>query len=165
MIAESNNECSFAITETDGSYIIENLSSGNYMITSDKPGYISNPGNTAAIDYEQNIFSSSVNVIMNNNSVTDADDDRLPSNFSLEQNYPNPFNPTTAISYQITAFSHVMLKVYDLLGREVATLVDEMKQPGRYEVKFNGSNISSGTYFYRLQAGDFISTKKLVLMK
>ena len=165
VIAESNNECSFAITETDGSYIIENLSSGNYMITSDKPGYISNPGNTAAIDYEQNIFSSSVNVIMNNNSVTDADDDKLPSKFSLEQNYPNPFNPTTSISYQLTAFSHVMLKVYDLLGREVATLVDEMKQPGRYEVKFNGSNISSGTYFYRLQAGDFISTKKLVLMK
>lgn len=89
----------------------------------------------------------------------------VPSNFSLSQNYPNPFNPTTTIKYQLPITGHVTLKVYDLLGREVATLVNEEKTPGNYQVKFDGSNLSSGVYFYRMQAGDFTQTKKIVLLK
>ncbi len=95
----------------------------------------------------------------------------MPSKFSLEQNYPNPFNPVTKIKFSVpqiaSGFSanKVILKVYDLLGREIAILVNEEKQAGTYEVKFNASNLSGGTYFYRLQAGDFVETRKLSLLK
>ncbi len=97
----------------------------------------------------------------------------LPINFSLSQNYPNPFNPTTTITYSIPQAVFVILKVYDLLGREVATIVNEEKQPGKYEVRFDGINLPSGIYFYRLQSGDlslrsghgFSETKKLILLK
>ena len=95
----------------------------------------------------------------------------IPSKFSLEQNYPNPFNPVTKIKFSVPQIasdfsaSKVTLKVYDLLGREIAILVNEEKQAGTYEVKFNASNLSSGTYFYRLQAGDFVETRKLSLLK
>jgi hypothetical protein len=90
---------------------------------------------------------------------------KLPSKFYLEQNYPNPFNPSTVISYQLPVTSDVTLKVYDILGREVATLVDEMKSAGSCEVKFDASKLSSGIYFYKIQAGSYTETRKLVLMK
>jgi len=96
--------------------------------------------------------------------------------FVLFQNYPNPFNPSTVISYQLPVSGVVTLKVFDILGNEVATLVNEEKQPGTYEVEFNinshsgksangGRNLSSGIYFYQLKAGDFVETKKMVLLK
>jgi len=89
-----------------------------------------------------------------------------PTQFALEQNYPNPFNPSTVISYQLpVAAGHVSLKVYDILGREVATLVNEQKAPGNYEVKFDGSKLASGVYIYRIEAGKFSDTKKLLLIK
>jgi predicted GH43/DUF377 family glycosyl hydrolase len=84
---------------------------------------------------------------------------------SLLQNYPNPFNPNSEIRYQISEFRYVKLAVYDLLGREVAVLVNERKAPGSYEVRFDGSNLASGVYFYRMQAGDFVQTKRLILLK
>ncbi len=89
----------------------------------------------------------------------------LPEQFSLFQNYPNPFNPTTMISYQLPMNNHVTLKVYDALGREVATLVNELKDAGNYSVKFDASKLSSGMYFYILNAGNFSSVKKMILMK
>ena len=91
----------------------------------------------------------------------------LPTHFSLEQNYPNPFNPETTIRYTIPKSSQVTLKVYDVLGREVTTLVDEFKQAGKYYSQFSilNSQLSSGVYFYILQAGEYISTKKMVLLK
>ena len=85
--------------------------------------------------------------------------------FYLSQNYPNPFNPTTVISWYIPTNNHVTLKVYNLLGKEVATLVNEEKQAGTYEVNFDASSLSSGTYFYTLQAGDFVQTNKMILIK
>lgn len=88
-----------------------------------------------------------------------------PANFALEQNYPNPFNPTTSIKYQLSSISNVSLKVYDVIGREIATLVNEQKAPGNYEVKFDGNKYASGIYFYRLQSGSFVKTKKLLLLK
>ncbi len=88
-----------------------------------------------------------------------------PTHFSLDQNYPNPFNPTTAISYQLSANSFVSLKVYDILGREVTTLVNEKQSAGSYQVTFDASRLASGVYFYRLTAGSFVSVKKLVLLK
>lgn len=93
------------------------------------------------------------------------DEDNLADNFVLFQNYPNPFNPSTKISWQLPVGGQVTLKVYDVLGNEVATLVDEYKPAGSYEVEFNASGINSGVYFYKLQAGSYTETKKLVLLK
>ncbi|KAF0150997.1 MAG: Beta-glucanase/beta-glucan synthetase [Ignavibacteria bacterium] len=95
----------------------------------------------------------------------------LPNVFKLEQNYPNPFNPTTAISYKLQAASHVTLKVYDVLGREVAMLVDEYKQAGTYITTFDthhaelSRSIPSGVYFYRISAGDYTAVRKMILLK
>jgi probable HAF family extracellular repeat protein len=89
----------------------------------------------------------------------------IPEKFELAQNYPNPFNPTTKISWQSPVSSHQTLKIYDVLGNEVATLVDEYRAAGRYEVTFDASNLASGIYIYKLTAGSFTSSKKLVLIK
>ena len=88
-----------------------------------------------------------------------------PGSFKLSQNYPNPFNPTTVISFQLPVVRNVRLVVYDLIGREVATLVNEVKQPGTYSVEFDGSKLSSGVYLCRFDAGSFSETRKLVLLK
>ena len=85
--------------------------------------------------------------------------------YRLEQNYPNPFNPTTNITYVLPKAENVSLKVYDVLGREVATLVNEVKPAGAYTVPFNASNLASGVYFYKLQSGSFVQTKKMMLVK
>jgi uncharacterized delta-60 repeat protein len=85
--------------------------------------------------------------------------------YSLEQNYPNPFNPSTVIKFQIPSSTFVTLNVFDMFGREIAVLVNEEKVAGNYSLEFNGSNLASGVYFYRLQAGNFVQTKKLVLLR
>jgi hypothetical protein len=97
----------------------------------------------------------------------------IPSSYSLSQNYPNPFNPTTNVQFSIpqpvilSAAKNlfVTLKIYDILGKEVATLVNEILQAGTYEVKFDGSTLNSGVYFYKLQTGDFVDVKKMILIK
>jgi endo-1,4-beta-xylanase len=88
-----------------------------------------------------------------------------PSSYALSQNFPNPFNPTTVVRYQAPVASSVRLVVYDLLGREVAVLVNEQKAPGEYEVVFNASGLSSGVYMYRLSAGDFTATRRMVVLR
>ncbi|MCL5028202.1 MAG: family 10 glycosylhydrolase [Bacteroidetes bacterium] len=96
-----------------------------------------------------------------------AEQEQLPKEYELSQNYPNPFNPVTVLSYQLSANSQVTLIVYDMLGREVATLVNKEQQAGRYTVQLSVDNyhLASGIYFYQLRAGDFIDTKKMILMK
>lgn len=89
----------------------------------------------------------------------------IPENYSLEQNYPNPFNPNTIIEYSIPENSFVSLKIYNVLGKEVSTLMNEEKNAGTYEVNFNASALSSGVYFYKLEAGNFVQTRKMILMK
>ena len=89
----------------------------------------------------------------------------LPSSFSLSQNYPNPFNPTTNIKYQITQNKLVALKIFDIIGKEIATLVNEKQSPGTYEVTWDASAFPSGVYFYKLTSGDFAETKKMILIK
>ena len=96
----------------------------------------------------------------------------IPADYRLDQNYPNPFNPSTAIKYSVPVVdanfaptTHVILKVFDMLGREVATLVNKYQSAGTYEVKFDGSNLSSGIYFYTLKSGSYTKTYKMVLLK
>jgi len=89
----------------------------------------------------------------------------VPEEFALYQNYPNPFNPNTTIRYQLTQENKVIIKIYDILGAEVRTLLNEKKKPGVYEVDFNAANLPSGTYIYRIIAGKFVETKKMILLK
>lgn len=96
---------------------------------------------------------------------TSVESDELPTGFSLSQNYPNPFNPMTKIQYNIPRESKVSLKIYDILGRQVATLVDLRQGAGHYEINFDASKYASGVYIYRIIAGDFIQAKKMILMK
>lgn len=98
-------------------------------------------------------------------NVVSAEADGIPTEYSLSQNFPNPFNPRTCISYQIPNEGFVSLKVYDAIGNEIITLVNEEKTPGTYEVIFDGSDLPSGVYFYCIKAGEFVQTKKLVLLK
>ncbi len=124
---------------------------------------------TPALD----VFTFNINTV---SGITN-NENSSSQNFALYQNYPNPFNPTTKIKYTIPqtgspllggaggGLTIIQLKIYDILGKEVATLVDEKKSPGKYEVQFNGNNLPSGIYFYRLQAGSYSDTKKLILLK
>jgi hypothetical protein len=116
----------------------------------------------------------------NPTNIESEDDTSLPTDFALEQNYPNPFNPTTKIRYQLPISNHVLLQVYDVLGNEVVTLVNEEKDRGVYSINFDASALASGMYLYRLsvvptahrdlvlkdgQAGNFIQTKKMIVIK
>jgi photosystem II stability/assembly factor-like uncharacterized protein len=133
--------------------------------------------NSLAVDADGYVFAGTLNygVYRSSESTTSVEDDNLnsPATFALEQNYPNPFNPSTTIRYSIPTVIasetkqplFVSLKVYDVLGNEVTTLVNEEKPAGSYEVNFDASGLSSGIYFYKLQAGSFIETKKMILMK
>jgi hypothetical protein len=93
-----------------------------------------------------------------------AGDPSRPATYGLAQNYPNPFNPTTVVSYHLPAVSEVRLTVYDLLGREVAILVNEKRPAGRYTVRFDASALASGVYIYRMVAGPFVQTRKMILL-
>ncbi len=90
---------------------------------------------------------------------------KIPEYFSLYQNYPNPFNPVTKINYELRVTNYVSLKVFDVLGNEVANLVKEKQNAGSYSVKFDGAGFSSGIYFYKLESGDFNDTKRMILLK
>ena len=92
-------------------------------------------------------------------------DSSIPENFGLKQNFPNPFNSSTVISFSLPSKSSVIIKVFGMKGREVATLVNEELAAGNYYLQWNASNISSGVYFYRMQCGSFITTKKLILLR
>ncbi|MFZ1517422.1 MAG: T9SS type A sorting domain-containing protein [Ignavibacteriaceae bacterium] len=127
------------------SFVDENLTSGKYQYR------------LKQIDFDGTFeYSNTVEVEINS-----------PTKFSLKRNYPNPFNPSTSIQYSISSRQFVTLKVYDVLGKEVATLVNEEKPAGMYNVEFRMQNLdlSSGIYFYQLKAGDYIETKKMILMK
>ena len=89
----------------------------------------------------------------------------IPQTYSLMQNYPNPFNPVTTINFSIPQHGFVTLKIYDVLGKEVMTVVNEQKVRGNYEVEFNAGNLASGAYFYRIESGEFRDVKRMILLK
>ena len=101
-----------------------------------------------------------------NNGNTEVENvTELPTEFSIDQNYPNPFNPVTTINYSLPYTQYTILKIYDITGKEVMTLVNETKPAGRYLVKFDGSNLGSGVYFYKITAGNFSAVKRMFLIK
>ncbi|MBI1936518.1 MAG: T9SS type A sorting domain-containing protein [Ignavibacteriales bacterium] len=135
--------------------------------------------NNVTVDKTNNTVSFSSNSVSNfyvlsDGSVTDVNAaTEIPADFTLNQNYPNPFNPSTTISYTLPVSGYTTLKVYDILGREIATLVNELKQAGNYSVEFGtqlarqggSSELPSGIYFYKLESGNYTSTRKMILMK
>lgn len=133
-------------SETIGNVVVESVATRS----SDGTVVIGTHGN--------GVYSTQLNV-------TSVDNDQLQNRFELSQNYPNPFNPTTTISYSIPKQSNVSLKVFDIVGREVAVLVDKEKSAGSHKIDFNASELSSGVYIYRLQSDDFSETKKMMLLK
>lgn len=171
----SNNETGFKIersTNAGTNWILKDSVAANVISYSDS-GLIANSiyhyrirayntaGNSPYSNVAFDTTLSPVGIIFNN---------EIPKDFSLSQNYPNPFNPSTKIKFDIPSnvksqTANVNLVLYDLLGRVVATLVNQSLQPGKYEVEFDGSNLSSGTYFYRIQAGTFTDIKKMILLR
>ncbi len=115
-------------------------------------GYINNNNSSAGGDMNRGQYN-----IENGNTV--------PEEYHLSQNYPNPFNPVTVISYNVPRTSHVSLKVYNILGKEITTLVNEVQQPGSYRVVFNGGNLTSGVYYYQMKSGSFDLVKKMILIR
>ena len=128
-------------------------------------GQISDLGHDNFYFYATSISGKVYRTLLSN--ITSVNDFNHPMivDFKLYDNFPNPFNPTTKISWRSPVSSQQSLKVYDVLGNEVATLVDEYREAGYYEVEFDGRNLASGLYFYKLQAGSFVETKKMVLIK
>jgi hypothetical protein len=117
--------------------------------------------------FDEHYFGYNVKITYKLTNVTGISTNKsnVPTSFSLEQNYPNPFNPTTTISFSLPSKSFVSLKVFDITGREVATIVSEEMSSGTYSRLWNAANVSSGIYFYRIQTGSYTQTKKLVLLK
>jgi hypothetical protein len=159
---------SFGISDKEGNYTISGLVPGSYNVTSQLYGYNDAQTNSVSVDYSTQ-FSTTSSFTLSPEAVTSVikSTPMLSSikNFALNQNYPNPFNPSTVISYSVPYQSKVTIKVYNILGKEVATLLDENKAAGNYSIAFNAGQLSSGVYFYQLTSGNFISTKKLVLLK
>ncbi len=140
---------------------------GNYQ---PQPVRIMAKGFGVIEEYEETTFKKLVGAVINGKTYgkivsVETENNSLPSRIKLYQNYPNPFNPETAISFQLSSLSFVILKVFDVLGSEVATLVNEEKPQGNYTVSFNANKLSSGIYFYTIRAGKFHRTKKMVLLR
>ncbi len=161
----------YSLTDAMGGYAITMVSSGSYNLVVDKDGYSSSPTPVAvsgsSYDVPVSDVAMSPDVPTGVNSQSTA-----PESFQLDQNYPNPFNPTTMIEYTIAGangqgagVSDVRLVVYDILGRAVATLVNEKQAPGTYKIQFNGAKLASGVYYYRLTAGNFETTRSMLLLK
>lgn len=164
---ENQNIYSFGVTDQSGNYSIAGLIPGNYSVSSSSYGYSDAQTSSVTLDYSAN-YSTSTSFTITPQTVTAISTDNnasLVKSFELSQNYPNPFNPSTVINFTVPVESKVVLKVYNILGKEVSTLVNDVKQAGSYNITFNASQLASGVYFYQLRAGNFVSTKKLILMK
>src|ERR1035437_6337 len=154
----------YSVTDLDGSYMIGSVEAGGYTMVSTLVSF-DNAQKNVSVDYSNNStlnidFSLNPNITTGiNNNVTTI------IGYELKQNYPNPFNPSTIISYQIPQNSFVTLKVYNILGNEVATLVNEQQIAGKYDLNFRANNLASGVYIYKLTAGGFTSVRKLTLLK
>lgn len=147
------------------------ISSTDLHIDETIPTYLESRGTSIAgidTDFDNDLRNTSTPDIGADefDGIVDVEDKQtLPTEYALEQNYPNPFNPSTSIQYAVSSRQFISLKVYDVLGNEIETLVNEEKPVGTYEIIWNASNVPSGVYFYQLKAGEYTNTKKMVLLK
>jgi len=165
------NEYSFLIERKDGDSLSANPFSQIGSTSTNTTSFIDSTVTDSSVytyrvrahnQYGNSAYSNLAQVLawINITGVTNE----TPIEFSLSQNFPNPFNPSTVISYWLPVIGFVTLKVYDLLGREITTLVKEEKPAGEYEVVFDGTALPSGIYFYQLKAGEYSETKKMILL-
>jgi hypothetical protein len=150
------------------------------IISSGADNFTVNPGDTQFVVIAQMVqrgtsnlnsvtklkqYANTIRTIYNNLFGIEQISSKIPGTFTLSQNYPNPFNPRTIINFQLPMSNNVKLMIYDILGREVATLVNELLKPGTYEVEFDGTNYPSGVYFYKLITDNYNEARKIVLVK
>lgn len=159
-IKQGNYFRDFFITANSGEYTVNNLPSGSYEVIADRMGYVS---------AHQNVMINSSNIDNVNFSLLRVGIENIttiiPKAYNLYQNYPNPFNPVTKIKFDLPQSGFVVLKIYNVLGKEVGVLLNEVKQAGTYIADFNAINLSSGVYFYKLTIGEFTETRRMVLIK
>ncbi|MFA6542060.1 MAG: T9SS type A sorting domain-containing protein, partial [Bacteroidota bacterium] len=163
-----NNEVAgYAFTNAAGKYSIGGLAPGQYSVFVDNLGFNESSVSNVTIGYtpEGDPMTATADFSISSVLRVESDAPIEVQDFTLDQNYPNPFNPSTTISYAIPQPAQVTLKVYNIVGQEVATLVNGYQTSGRYDVTFNASRMASGVYFYRLQTGSFSNIKKMVLLK
>lgn len=166
----NNHLYSYNFGKEDGRFYVNNLPYGSYQLVAQKVGFANALSNHFTIS-PQNQNQYNLNVQF---TLTDIKEETItPTGIKLYPNYPNPFNPTTTISFYLPAISYVSLKVFDVLGKEVLTLVNEEKPSGNYIINFNASSLASGVYLYKLQVSDtepssgqgFVQTRKMILLK
>ena len=164
-INSSDSVVSATISEVNGSYVINSLPDGDYIIQASKVGYKTTQyPDKIKIDKKSQPNVGGINIVVTITGVEDKEK-TIPASFKLFQNYPNPFNPVTIIEYELPKESNVHIIIYNILGKKVEELVNKLQMPGRYEVNWDADNLASGVYFYTIEAGNFRDTKKLVLIK
>ena len=149
------------------SYQISTKGMGNKQVMLKLAANVKDPANVLSPDYYlTSSYSDEGNAVQKKGIKNiSCEGENIIKSYALEQNYPNPFNPTTKINYQIPNSDYITIKVYDVLGNVVKTLVEEYREKGKHSINFDASRLASGIYFYQLKAGNFISTKKLLLLK
>ncbi len=159
-VSGTSNDVAGELVDAGGTVVAVNnrTSSNPFTLTAPGPGnYTVNVGHAGPLRWD----SASVSI-----TVTDVGENPSnPTEFRLYDNYPNPFNPSTTLRYSLPEASFTSIKIYDALGNEVSSLVNETKSAGTYEVEFNAAGLSSGIYYYTIQAGSFNQTKKMILIK
>jgi photosystem II stability/assembly factor-like uncharacterized protein len=162
-VKNGNTFVKTGITDSIGVYHLQSLPSGNLKVIINRLGY---SGDSSIVNVTPTSIIDSVNFYLNRLYINvNPIGKTIPSEFKLYQNYPNPFNPVTTIRFNVKENMFVSLKVFDILGREVSSLINEKLNAGEYSVPFYGTYLPSGVYFYRLWAGDFSETKKMLLLK
>ena len=163
----------YSVTDADGNYMINGLSPGGYTVTGDRIGFDEPSSSTVNPTYDASgapIPGTASFTMVGTTTGVETGTTAVPSEYSLSQNYPNPFNPTTQIAFTIPQQQQVTLKVYNLLGQEIATLVDRVLSAGTFTVTWNGRSqigtpVTSGVYFYQMKAGNFADVKRMILLK
>ncbi len=150
----------------DSATVSQAITYCNALITDTKPENDETAKNIAEMINEgQTVPASMIDLATANIAYKQSGDESLPTDFSLHQNHPNPFNPITEISFSLPSATHVKLEIYNIMGQLVATLADRRFEAGQHTIEWNGSQVASGVYLYRLRAGDFVDTKKMILLK
>lgn len=164
---EDNEVSGFAITDAAGNYSIDGLAPGTYSLSVDKPGFTETTASSGTVSYSSTGSPKNANVPLSISSITlvEGITELQPVQYTLEQNFPNPFNPSTTIRYTLPVSGRVLVRIYNILGQEVATLIDGNQDAGTHVVSFNASGLASGVYLYRVESGSFSSVKKMVLIK